>query len=62
MIMRSDAVRGQLCEIAPAHNIRIPVDKRSSAFDRRSSCKNLPISEAPFTPDTQDVQDSFILP
>ena len=25
--MRSDAARGQLCEIAPAHNIRIPVSK-----------------------------------
>ena len=24
LIMRSDAARGQLCEIAPAHNIRIP--------------------------------------
>ena len=25
LIMQLDAARGQLCEIAPAHNIRIPV-------------------------------------
>ena len=24
LIMQSDAARGQLCEIVPAHNIRIP--------------------------------------
>ena len=31
LIMRSDAARGQLCKIAPAHNIRSPVYKNPAS-------------------------------
>ena len=32
LIMQSDAARGQLCEIAPAHNIRSPVYTKNSVY------------------------------
>ena len=34
LIMRSDAARGQLCEIAPAHNIRSPVLNKLLCIER----------------------------
>lgn len=40
LIMRSDAVRGQLCEIAPAHPVRSPVNNLKSPFDQCSLTHN----------------------